>query len=339
MGQLLSRREFMVNTTGGLVLILAACRSNAASSPAAEKIFLEYDEAELDAAYKQGPWADNIDEVYTRLEARNAAALAELGEPERHTYGSNPTEGLDWYRTDHPDAPIHIYFHGGAWGWGDARSNAFVARPSVIAGAHVVIPDYVKVIEVGGNLLPLGEQCREAVAWVYRNADKFNADRDRILVSGHSAGGHLAGVVLTTDWNEFDLPTNTVKQGLLASGMYDLYPVSLSSRNEYISFTTESIAALSPLRHLDRLSAEVVVAFGTKESPEFQRQSLEFFSALRREGKSARLIEAKGMNHFEILENLGDANGVVGHAALELMRLLSRGSSKRIRSNISRAVA
>jgi arylformamidase len=321
MVQLLSRRDFLATAAGGLVVTLTGCRSNVSPSSGTEKIFLEYDEAGLDAAYSQREWANNIDEVFRRIEARNEAVLAELGEPERLTYGSGPKQGLDWYRTDRPGAPIHVYFHGGAWGWGDARSNAFIAGPSVNAGAHVVIPDYVKVIEVDGDLLPLGEQCREAVAWVYRNADKFNADRGRILVSGHSAGGHLAGVVLTTDWNEFDLPTNVVKQGLLVSGMYDLYPVSLSSRNEYLSLTEEIIAALSPLRHLDHLNAEVVVAFGTKESPEFQRQSLEFFSALRREGKSASLIEAKGMNHFEILEDIGDANGVVGHAALEHLGL------------------
>ena len=321
MKQYLSRRDFIGTTSGGLALILAGWRSNAASSSDTEKIFLEYDEAGLDAAYDQNEWADNIDEVFARLDARNETVLAELGEPERHAYGSNPIEGLDWYRTDRPGAPIHIHFHGGAWGWGDARSSAFIAEPSVLAGAHVVIPDYVKVIDVGGNLLPLGKQCREAVAWVYRNADRFEADRDRILVSGQSAGGHLAGVVLTTDWSEFDLPSNLVKRALLVSGMYDLYPVSLSKRNEYVSFTEESIAALSPLRHLDRLSAEVVVAFGTNESPEFQRQSLDFFTALRGEGKAARLLEVKGMNHFEILENIGDANGVVGRAALELMGL------------------
>ena len=319
--QLLSRRRFAITALGGLGGMFAVCRGSATPGPDGEKIFLNYDEAGLDAAYDQREWADNISDVYARLDTRNVAVLAELGEPERHAYGSGPLEGLDWYRSDRPDAPIHVYFHGGAWGWGDARSNAFIAGPSVNAGAHVVIPDYVKVIDVDGNLLPLGEQCREAVAWVYRNADKFNADRDRILVSGHSAGGHLAGVVLTTDWNEFDLPADVVKQGLLVSGMYDLYPVSLSSRNEYLSFTEEIIAALSPFRHLDHLNAQVVVAFGTKESPEFQRQSLEFFSALRREGKSASLIEATGMNHFEILENIGEANGVVGHAAIELMGL------------------
>jgi arylformamidase len=321
MGQLLSRRDFLATATGGLFVILAGYQGKVSPAPGTQKIFLGYDEAGLDAAYSQREWADNIKEVYARLEARNEAVLAELGEPERHTYGSDPKQGLDWYQSGRPGAPIHVYFHGGAWGWGDARSNAFVAEPSVVAGAHVVIPDYVKVTEVGGDLLPLGKQCREAVAWVYRNADKFNADRDRILVSGHSAGGQLAAVVLTTDWSEFDLPTNVVKLGLLVSGMYDLYPVSLSSRNEYVSFTEESIAALSPVRHIDHLSAEVVVAFGTKESPEFQRQSLELVSALRRAGKPARLIEAKGMNHFEILEDIGDANGVVGHAALELMDL------------------
>jgi arylformamidase len=319
--QFLSRRGFIITAVGGLGGVLAVCPGRANPGPGGERIFLDYDEAGLDAAYSQREWADNIKEVYTRIETRNAAVLAELGEPERHEYGSGQGEGLDWYRSDRPGAPIHIYFHGGAWGWGDARSNAFIAGPSVNAGAHVVIPDYVKVIDVDGNLLPLGEQCREAVAWVYRNADKFDADRDRILVSGHSAGGHLAGVVLTTDWKEFDLPADVVKQGLLVSGMYDLYPVSLSSRNEYVAFNEEIVAALSPLRHLDNVNAQVVIAFGTKESPEFQRQSLEFFSALRREGKSASLIEVNGMNHFEILEDIGDSDGVVGHSALELMGL------------------
>ena len=162
--QYLSRRDFIGTTTGGLALILAGWRSNTASSSGTEKVFLEYDEAGLDAAYDQEEWADNIDEVYARLDARNETVLAEIGEPERHAYGSNPIEGLDWYRTDRPGAPIHIHFHGGGWGWGDARSSAFIAEPSVLAGAHVVIPDYVKVIDVGGNLLPLGKQAREAVA-------------------------------------------------------------------------------------------------------------------------------------------------------------------------------
>lgn len=322
MVQFISRRGFVMASIGGFAGMYAVNQGHANAPLNEGKIFLNYDEAGLDAAYDQREWADNIAEVFERIESRNATVRATIGEPERHSYGSGTSpQGLDWYRTDRPNAPIHIHLHGGAWSMGSARGSAFLAQPSVNAGAHVVIPDYVKVTDIGGNLLPLGEQCRAAVAWVYRNASRFNADADRILISGHSAGGHLAGVVLTTDWSHFNLPANVVKQGLLVSGMYDLHPVSLSSRNEYVTFDQETITSMSPARHLDRLNAKVVVAFGTKESPEFQRQSRDFFSAVQSKGITARIIEASGMNHFEILEDMGDAQGRVGRAALELMEL------------------
>ncbi|MFT5766592.1 MAG: arylformamidase [Halioglobus sp.] len=321
MEQFMSRRGFVMASVGGVAGMYAANKGHTSPAPDEGKIFLNYDEAGLDAAYDQREWADNIAEVFERIDNRNERVREMIGEPERHSYGSGASQGLDWYRTDRANAPIHIHLHGGAWSMGSARGSAFLAQPSVSAGAHMVIPDYVKVTDIGGNLLPLGEQCRKAVAWVYRNAGRFNANSDRILISGHSAGGHLAGVVLTTDWSQFDLPANVVKQGLLVSGMYDLHPVSLSSRNEYVTFTQEIITSLSPARHLDQLNAKVVIAFGTKESPEFQRQSRDFFSMAHSKGILARIIEASGMNHFEILEDMGDAQGKVGRAALELMEL------------------
>ena len=141
-------------------------------------------------------------------------------------------------------------------------------------------------------------------------------------VSGVSSGGHLASVVLTTDWQkDFGLPVDTVKGGLCGSGMYDLYPVALSARSDYVKFTNEVVESLSAQRHLDRLVAPLIVGHGTLETPEFQRQSREFAAALKATGKSVTSLVGEGYNHFEFHETLGNPYGLLGRAVLEQMKL------------------
>jgi arylformamidase len=104
-----------------------------------------------------------------------------------------------------------------------------------------------------------------------------------------------------------------------AAGMYDLHPVSLSARKKNVAFTAQSVAALSPIRHVDLIGAEVVVAVGTRESPEFQRQAREFAGALAAAGRNSRLLVARGLNHYEILLDLGSPDGEVRRALSELI--------------------
>jgi arylformamidase len=185
-----------------------------------------------------------------------------------------------------------------------------------------VVPDFISVLEADGNLMAMAEQVRRAVAWVYRNAHTFGGDPSRIYVSGHSSGGHLAGVVLVTDWRkEFDLPADIVKGGLCCSGLFDLRPVRLSFRSSYVKFTDEVEQTLSPQRHLDKLNAPLVVAYGTLETPEFQRQSRDFAAAVKAAGKPVQLLAGEGYNHFEIPETLANPYGLLGRAALAQMKL------------------
>jgi arylformamidase len=131
------------------------------------------------------------------------------------------------------------------------------------------------------SLADIVQQIRQAVAWIYRHAEQaFSGDPERIYVSGHSSGGHLAACLLTTDWSSFGLPDTVIKGGLCASGMYDLEPVRLSSRNAYVKLDTASARDLSPLHHLDHLHCPVLVAYGDGESEEFKRQGCAFASAL-----------------------------------------------------------
>lgn len=285
-------------------------------------VWLDMDQAELDAAYDQSAYAPNREQVLGRNATNSDGVRARLGEPRRYAYGPTAIEGLDVYVTGHADAPINVFVHGGAWRAGAARNYASPAEMFVHAGAHFVVPDFAAVQDVGGDLTVMAEQVRRAVAWVYRNAHTFGADAQRLYVSGFSSGAHLAAVVLTTDWvRDFDLPADIVKGGLCGSGMFDLEPVRRSARSRYVKFTDEMVQALSPLRHLDRLNAPVVVAHGTFETPEFQRQARDFAAAVQAAGKPVRLLVGEGYNHFELYETLANPYGILGRAVLEQMKL------------------
>jgi arylformamidase len=282
------------------------------------------DQKELDDAYDQQVYAPNREQIQLRMARNSELARARLGEPLRFAYGSKPVEGLDVYKTAAPNAPIAIYTHGGAWRSGSAANCGFIAETFVHAGANLVVLDFNNVTETGGDLMPMMDQVRRAVVWVYHNADKFGGDPERLYVVGHSSGAHLTGNLLTTDWQkEFGLDPTFIKGGAIASGMYDLKPVRLSKRSEYVKFSDQVEDALSSQRHLGNLTAPVTVLFGTYETPEFQRQNREFAAAVKATGKPVRLIACDGYNHFEVMETLANPYGLFGRAALAQMSLAS----------------
>jgi arylformamidase len=280
------------------------------------------DQKELDDAYDQSVYAPNQPLIALRRKLASEAALKRLGQPERVAYGPTEIENLDIYKTRRPNAPINIFIHGGAWRNGQAKDSAYLAEMFINAGAHLVIPDFVQVQDAGGSLMPMAQQVRASVAWVYKNAARFGGDPNQIYITGHSSGAHLTGCALVTDWQkDFGLPANIIKGGLVISGMYDLKAVRLSKRSKYVNFTDEIEEALSSQRHLDKLNAPIVVAYGSQETPEFQRQSREFAAAVKAVGKPVELIVGEGFNHFEMQETIGNPYGIGGRAALKLMGL------------------
>jgi arylformamidase len=285
-------------------------------------VWLDMDQKALDDAYDQTVYAPNQPLLAARRKIASESVFKRFGPPERVAYGSSEIEKLDIYKTKRPNAPVMVFTHGGAWRNGTAKDAAFQAEMYMNAGANLVIVDFVQVQDAGGNLMPMAQQVRSAVAWVYKNAARFGVDPERVYVSGHSSGAHLTGCILVTDWQkDFALPTNIIKGGLLVSGMYDLKPVRMSKRSEYVNFTDDIEQALSSQRHLDKLHAPIIVAYGTAETPEFQRQNRDFAAAVKAAGKPVELIVGEGFNHFEMQETLGNPYGIAGRAALKLMNL------------------
>jgi len=285
-------------------------------------VFLDYDQLELDAAYDQSYYDPLGGQTYARLGTESEAARARIGEPRRVAYASSEIEKLDIFRTDRANAPIFVFIHGGMWLLQKAFNFGYAAETLTRAGAHYVVPDFTSVKDVGGDLTVMAAQVRRAIAWVYKNAGTFGGDPERIYIGGHSSGGHLCGVALVTDWEkDFGVPSTIVKGGLCISGMYELSPVRLSWRRTFVSFTDAMVDTMSLQRHIDKVVAPVTVAYGSLETPEFQRQGREFAAALKTAGKLAGLIEARNYTHSAMCESFGHPYAPAGRAALAMMKL------------------
>jgi arylformamidase len=326
--------QYEDSTTRRTILAAGAVAAGAAASSVAlaqqprakgPRVWLDMDQQELDDAYDQIVYAPNRDQVGKRRIANSDKARALIGDPERVAYGPTAIEKLDIYRTRQANAqgpaPVNIFVHGGAWRANKAADYAFLAEPFVKAGAHCVILDFINVDEAQGDLFPMVEQVCRAVGWVYKNARSFGGDPNRLYLTSHSSGSHLSGCVVTHDWRKDDLPADILKGATLSSGMYDLKPVRLSKRSKYVKFTDEMEQALSAQRHLDLLTTPLVLAHGTYETPEFQRQTRDFYAAVKAAGKPVELLVGEGYNHFEMLETLGNPYGLLGRAVFAQMRL------------------
>jgi arylformamidase len=323
----LTRRRLVAGAAAG-TFALASDPASAQRCPATPPVrakgaavWLDLDQEDLDDAYDQAVYAFNARNIAERLAANNEKALSVIGKPERVAYGPTDIEKVDIYRTERANAPTMIFIHGGAWRGGRSADFALYAEVFVKAGANFVAVDFNNVIETKGDLFPMVEQCRRAVAWVYRNAVSFSANADETYLCSRSSGSHLAGCVVITEWEKQGLPRDILKGAVLGSGMYDLKAVRLSKRGNYVKFTNEMEQALSAQRHIENIHTPLVLAHGTLETPEFQRQTRDFAAALTAAGKPVQLIVGKGYNHYEMGETLGNPYAIMGRAALEMMKL------------------
>jgi arylformamidase len=166
-------------------------------------------------------------------------------------------------------------------------------------------------------------ELRRAVAWLSANAASFGGDPERIHVLGHSSGAHLTSVLLTTQWTSFGAPADVFKSGTCVSGMYELRPVLLSARSAYVRLTPEEEDAFSAIRHLDRLACPITVAYGSKESPEFQRQGRSFAAALRARGTPVQELVLDGLNHFEGIRSMIEPHSPLARQVLGQIGLRS----------------
>lgn len=300
----------------------ADCAIGPSAHDKGPRVWMDLDQVELDAAYDQSVYAPLLRQILKRYASSSEEARARLGAPKRLAYGPTPVEALDLYPAKAPNAPIFVFVHGGAWRSGAAKDYAFPAELFINAGVNYIALDFINVDAAKGDIGVMADQVRRGIAWAYQNAASYGGDARRLYVGGHSSGGHLCGIALTTDWQkDFGLPADMVKGGLCMSGIYDMKPVRLSKRSSYVKFTDAMEESMSSQRQIEKLRAPIIVTYGTNETPEFQRQNRDFAAAAKAAGKPVELLEARNYDHFEMCESLGNPYGPNGRAALRLMNL------------------
>lgn len=276
-------------------------------------VYLSYGQAELDDCYDQRVWARDLPGALARFASRSAAVREATAHRADIAYGPGPNERLDWFPAPRPGGPVHVHIHGGAWRNLTKDDASFAAPVFLAAGAHHVVPHFSKLPAV--RMPEVVDELARAVAFVWRNAREHGGDPDRILLSGHSSGAHLAAVLLTLDWPARDLPADVIKSALLVSGIYDLEPVLLSARGDYVRLSREEAERLSPIRHVGRIGCPVTLVHGDRESPDFIRQAEAFAAALAAAGRPVSLVRMAEADHFEVNDAFGVPDSPVGRAA------------------------
>lgn len=286
------------------------------------------DPAWLDAQYDARSAIPDAAAVFERWVASSRAArdgspAAQLDVP----YGDGLLETLDVFpATASPaagaGAPVLVFIHGGYWRSRDKSEFAFIAPAFNAAGAAVVLPNYALCPAVTVEQIAL--QTAAAVAWTLRNASRFGGDPVRVVVAGHSAGGHLVAMLLSCRWRDLgpDLPARPLAGGLAISGLFDLEPLRHTRfLQPDLRLTPASVARLSPAFFpRPRSGAPLYAVAGGDESDEFVRQT-----RLIREAwgpTSVPVCETVPCaNHLTVLHGLADPGGRLHDLALRLLGL------------------
>ena len=222
---------------------------------------------------------------------------------ENLAYGDSPTQVLDFFPAKGAGAPLHVFIHGGYWQALSQHESAMMA-PALIEAEHsfatlnyTLAPD--------ARLDQMITECRDALLWLASNAFALGFDPSRITLSGHSAGAHLATMVMATSADALARAGLRVRDVILISGVYDLEPISLTQVNDPLQLTPVEIHDLSPILHLPAPGPRYHVTVAERDTPEFIRQSRDYAELLRKAGHSVSFELQKGMQHFDIILHAG----------------------------------
>jgi hypothetical protein len=262
--------------------------------------------AKLDAAYNNSAAVRNSAEKLADWSDRSAKTRSRSGALLDLAYGLRPRNRIDIFPCGRARAPLFAFIHGGYWQRNSKEMFACMAEGALASGFDAALIGYT--LAPVATLSEIVDEVRSAMRWLRAEGRGFGIPAEKIVLSGWSAGGHLTAMSLA----EADA-------GLAISGIFDLEPCRLNYLNEKLKLTLDEQIALSPIRRPALSSAPLIIAFGTGELPDLQRQSRDYH-AVRSEAKlPSEQLPLIGHDHFSILEELAAPDGKLTACLLRLI--------------------
>ncbi len=222
-------------------------------------------------------------------------------------YGPTLDETLDIFPAAQAGAPVFVFLHGGAWRILSSKEFSTVAQGLGARGFTTVVVNYSLCPKVGID--EITRQSRAAVAWVLRNIARFGGDPGRVVLGGHSAGGHLTAMCLQTDWEgEYGLPRDPLAAAVMVSGVFEIAPFRWSAIQPMLQIDDGVIRRNSPQHSVRPCQTPVLVSWGSEEPAEFARQSQAFVQAWGEAGNRAQTLCQAGRNHFDAIYGFEQAD-------------------------------
>jgi arylformamidase len=281
---------------------------------------IRYDGQQMDRMYNTREMVPSHPEYFRRWADQSANTVRTHPRELDVRYGGGPNEHLDIFPAAQPDAPVLVFIHGGYWRAFDKRDHSFVAPAFTKEGACVVIPNYALCPAV--TIPQITMQLVQALAWTWRNIARHGGDPRRITVAGHSAGGHLAAMMLACLWPVYgrELPADLVKGALSISGLHDLEPIMHTPfLQPTLQLTRQQVRQASPALLPPPAQGRLYTVAGAEEGDEFPRQA-----RLIRDAWGAERVPIcevlPQLNHFTILESLLEPGQRLNGLALQLLR-------------------
>ncbi|MDO9278708.1 MAG: alpha/beta hydrolase [Polaromonas sp.] len=241
-------------------------------------------------------------------------------------YGESSGEKLDVFHavgnphSTRSGAPVLVFIHGGYWRSLDKADQSFLAPSLTAAGACVVVPNYDLCPAV--SIPDITLQMVKALAWTYRHVAAYGGDPNRITVVGHSAGGHLAAMLLACQWKRWaaDVPADLVKNALSISGLFELECMMHAPFvKDDLKLTPAQVLQASPAWLPAPRRGQLYSVAGAQESPEFLRHNALIQTAWGK--KVVPVSEAlPGLNHFSIVDALANPTHRLHALALQLLK-------------------
>jgi len=282
-------------------------------------VYKHYTQETLNRQYNNGLNVPDHERHLKKWELLSREAETKYPVHKNILYGELEREKLDIFSSAEQGSKTLVFIHGGYW-YKHIRSDFYlVAEAFRSYGITTVLIGYPLMPDHSMDQLVVS--CRRAISWLQQNLFQYNGDPANIFVSGHSAGGHLAAMMMATNWPESDknLPPDMLKGVCAISGLYNLLPIQLCHVNEVLKMDRATARRNSPVQLLPETNCPLVLAVGGDETAEYKEQSLELFTTWTAKHVDVRLLEIPGHNHFSILETMLDHSSVLHGALCGLM--------------------